>query len=54
MVRCKVCGRPFPSELQVDRATLEALVLAERYSCPQCGCEAVYTKADHFHILQAD
>jgi uncharacterized protein with PIN domain len=51
MVRCKACNRSFAAPLQVDRATLEALVLAERYRCPTCRRDAVYVKADHFHVL---
>lgn len=51
MVRCKHCGRQFPSPLQVDRATLEALVLDERYECHHCRREAIYIKSDHFHVL---
>lgn len=51
MVRCSECGRAFATPLQVDRASLEAMVLMERYRCPRCGLTASYTKADHFHRL---
>ena len=51
MVRCSGCGRAFVTPLQVDRASLEAMVLNERYCCPHCGETASYTKADHFHRL---
>jgi DNA-directed RNA polymerase subunit RPC12/RpoP len=51
MVKCHRCGRAFPTPLQVDRATLEALVLTNEYECPHCGAEATYVKADHFHQL---
>jgi predicted RNA-binding Zn-ribbon protein involved in translation (DUF1610 family) len=51
MVRCPSCGGAFATELQVDRATLEALVLTKVYECPQCGAVATYFKADHFHQL---
>ena len=36
MVTCSQCGRAFPTPLQVDRATLEALVLTKAYECPRC------------------
>ncbi len=52
LVRCAVCGRAFAPPLQVDRATLEALVVSNRYECPHCGSVAVYVKADHFHRLE--
>ncbi len=51
MVTCKVCGRQFPAPLQVDRATLESLVLSESYECPHCRRTAIYVKGDHFHVL---
>ena len=51
MVRCKKCAREFPAPLQVDRATLESLVLNERYECHHCGQAAIYVKADHYHVL---
>jgi DNA-directed RNA polymerase subunit RPC12/RpoP len=51
MVRCAACGRAFATTLQVDRASLEAMVLNERYRCPHCGVAASFTKADHFHRL---
>ena len=54
MVTCPRCRRAFPTTLQVDRATLEALVLANRYECPHCRTESVYFKADHFHRLIVD
>lgn len=46
-VRCRWCGRRFATPLQVDRATLESLVLTETYICPRCGESAVYVKSDH-------
>ena len=51
MVTCSQCRRAFPTPLQVDRATLEALVLTQDYECPHCGAAATYVKADHFHRL---
>lgn len=51
MVTCCHCGRAFSTPLQVDRATLEALVLTEIYECPHCEAVATYVKADHFHRL---
>lgn len=51
MVRCQRCRRAFPAPLQVDRATLEALVITEEYECPHCGATNTYVKADHFHRL---
>jgi DNA-directed RNA polymerase subunit RPC12/RpoP len=51
MVRCPRCRRAFPTPLQVDRATLESLVLTKDYECPHCGRVATYVKADHFHRL---
>ena len=51
MVTCSQCRRSFPTPLQVDRATLEALVLTEVYECPHCEAVATYVKADHFHRL---
>jgi DNA-directed RNA polymerase subunit RPC12/RpoP len=51
MVTCSQCGRAFPTPLQVDRATLEALVLTKVYECPHCQAVATYVKADHFHRL---
>jgi transcription elongation factor Elf1 len=52
MVRCHSCRQSFVSRLQVDRATLEALVLAEVYECPHCGHLDTYVKADHHHVLE--
>jgi DNA-directed RNA polymerase subunit RPC12/RpoP len=51
MVRCAECRRDFPTPLQVDRASLEAMVLFETYRCPYCDATADYVKADHFHRL---
>ena len=51
MVRCKTCGREYPAPHQFDRATLESLVLNERYGCPHCGREAIYVKSDHYFVL---
>jgi len=51
-VRCVACKRPFGAGLQVDRASLEAMVISCTYRCPHCGHEAVYTKADHFPVLE--
>jgi uncharacterized C2H2 Zn-finger protein len=51
MVRCPRCRRAFPTPFQVDRATLEALVLTKVYECPHCGAVATHVKADHFHRL---
>jgi hypothetical protein len=52
MVTCLQCRRAFPTPLQVDRATLEALVLTKVYECPHCETVATYVKADHFHRLE--
>lgn len=52
MVRCSRCGKPFPTPLQVDRATLEALVLTKVYECPHCQTVSTYVKADHFYQLE--
>jgi ribosomal protein S27AE len=51
-VRCPRCGRSFATPLQVDRSTLEALVLTKTYECPHCGAVETYVKADHFHELE--
>ena len=51
MVRCRDCGGAFATALQIDRATLEALVLTKTYECPHCGAATTYVKADHFHQL---
>jgi len=51
VVRCKRCRRVFSTPLQVDRASLEAMVLTEVYRCPWCDGEATYVKGDHFHQL---
>ena len=51
MVRCANCRREFVTPLQVDRTSLEAMVLNESYRCPHCGDAASYVKADHFHRL---
>ena len=51
MVRCHHCRRAFPTSLQVDRATLEALVITNVYECPHCGETRTYVKSDHFHRL---
>lgn len=51
MVTCSHCATAFATPLQVDRATLEAMVLSETYTCPHCGAEATYEKSDHFHRL---
>ncbi len=51
MAACHRCGRMFATPLQVDRATLEAMVLTEIYRCPRCGHESTYVKADHVHRL---
>jgi DNA-directed RNA polymerase subunit RPC12/RpoP len=51
MVTCSQCRRAFATPLQVDRATLEALVLTKVYECPHCEAVATYVKADHFYRL---
>ena len=51
MVTCPRCKRAFPTPLQVDRATLEALVITNDYECPHCGSTHTYVKSDHFHRL---
>jgi DNA-directed RNA polymerase subunit RPC12/RpoP len=51
MVTCPTCRRAFAPPLQVDRTTLEALVLDEVYRCPYCRTDSSYRKADHFHRL---
>lgn len=51
MVACRGCRRWFATPLQVDRATLEAMVLTTLYRCPHCGDESTYVKADHVHRL---
>lgn len=51
MVRCRECRLVFATALQVDRTTLEALVINDTYECPHCGVVASYVKADHFHHL---
>lgn len=51
MVRCPHCKRAFPTPLQVDRATLEALVITDSHECPHCGRASTYVKSDHFHRL---
>lgn len=53
MVTCAHCERVFTTPLQVDRATLEAMVLSEVYECPHCGQTTTYDKGDHFHRLIA-
>ena len=53
-VTCFECQRVFPTPLQVDRATLEALVFTDTYECPHCGAMAAYGKADHAHHLMID
>jgi Zn finger protein HypA/HybF involved in hydrogenase expression len=52
MVTCAQCRRDFTTPLQVDRATLEALVISNIYECPHCGAHAAYVKTDHFHRLE--
>ena len=52
MVTCSRCRRDFATPLQVDRATLESLVLSNLYECPHCGGHATYVKTDHFHRLE--
>jgi DNA-directed RNA polymerase subunit RPC12/RpoP len=54
MVACRHCSRAFATPWQVDRATLEALVVTETYRCPRCGRTGTYVKADHFHRLVVD
>jgi DNA-directed RNA polymerase subunit RPC12/RpoP len=54
LVACRECRRAFPAGLQVDRCTLEALVVDERYRCPHCGAESRYVKADHYFELRLD
>jgi hypothetical protein len=44
----------FAAGLQVDRATLEAMVVTNRYRCPRCGAESEYVKADHLPVLDQD
>lgn len=51
MIHCKACGREFAAPIQVDRTTLESLVLNERYVCHHCGRAAFYVKADHYYVL---
>ena len=54
MVRCPECSALFRAGLQVDRASLEAMVVANPYRCPNCGRESVYVKADHMPMLVED
>lgn len=54
MVRCRECSASFRAGLQVDRASLEAMVVANSYRCPNCGRESVYVKADHMPLLMED
>jgi len=49
MVMCSRCGRAFPTTLQVDRVTLEALVLTKVYECPLCEDVTTYVGADHVY-----
>lgn len=51
MVTCPRCRRAFSTPLQVDRATLEALVITNIYECPHCRTTHTYVKSDHFHRL---
>jgi hypothetical protein len=51
MVRCRGCSALFPAGLQIDRASLEAMVVTSNYRCPHCGFEAAYVKADHVPVL---
>jgi hypothetical protein len=52
MVRCRGCRRLFRARLQVDRSSLEAMVIEAEYTCPWCGLTATYVKADHHPILE--
>jgi C4-type Zn-finger protein len=54
MVRCPQCSASFRAGLQVDRASLEAMVVSNTYRCPRCGHESVYVKADHMPLLMED
>jgi len=54
LVACVHCRRSFATPMQVDRTTLEALVLTEAYECSHCGTTAVYRKSDHYFELQLD
>jgi hypothetical protein len=51
MVRCRSCARAFATPWQVDRASLEAMVVTEVYRCPWCGATHTYFKQDHTHQL---
>lgn len=53
-VSCKSCSHRFEADLQVDRASLEAMVVSNPYTCPVCGAVEVYTKSDHFPMLFLD
>ncbi len=53
VVRCRSCSRTFPTPWQVDRATLESMVLTEEYRCPWCDETHTYIKQDHAHQLIA-
>lgn len=50
-VRCFECRRPFPAPRQVDRTSLEAMVIDVEYRCPHCGAIGAFTKADHWFEL---
>ena len=53
-VGCRWCSTRFPAGLQVDRASLEAMVVTYSYRCPHCDLEATYVKSDHIPILIFD
>lgn len=53
-MRCASCRQPFLSPLQVDRDSLEAMVITVEHRCPRCGTVATYVKADHWYELTID
>lgn len=50
-VRCPGCRQTFRCPLQVDRGTLETMVVTESWSCPHCGTVSTYHKADIWYQL---
>jgi len=47
LVKCKNCGKIFPSGIAMDKASFETSVIKDnRLQCPHCKNEGVYSKSD--------
>jgi DNA-directed RNA polymerase subunit RPC12/RpoP len=50
-IKCKVCGKQFPSPIAMDRTSFQTATLTNNgYQCPSCGQMRSYDKADHSFV----